>query len=214
MLDLKKADVLGVLDHLAIAARTLEEGCAFVEALLGVPLEPGGQHPLMGTHNRLLSLGPEAYLEVIAIDPDAPKPPHARWFALDGFAGTPALRAWVVQVDDLATALIRAPQGTGPATDLARGDLRWRMAIPVDGQLPFKGLSPALISWIGAAHPAQRLPDRGVRLQSLTLSHPDPDAVRAAIRPLCGDARVHVATGPNARMSARFDTPNGPRTMP
>ena len=35
------------------------------------PLESGGRHPHMGTHNRLLSLGPDLYLEVIAVDPDA-----------------------------------------------------------------------------------------------------------------------------------------------
>jgi hypothetical protein len=60
-----------VLDHLVVAARTLEEGAAWVTGRLGVSMAPGGKHALMGTHNRLLSLGARAYLEVIAIDPDA-----------------------------------------------------------------------------------------------------------------------------------------------
>jgi hypothetical protein len=64
-------------DHLAIGAETLDEGVEAVEAALGVPLAPGGGHPAMGTHNRLLSLGPGEYLEVIAIDPDAPARPAA-----------------------------------------------------------------------------------------------------------------------------------------
>ena len=44
------------LDHLVVAARTLEEGAAWVEAKLGVPMAGGGKHDLMGTHNRLLRL--------------------------------------------------------------------------------------------------------------------------------------------------------------
>ena len=62
------------LDHLVVAARDLDEGTAFVQDLLGVPLEPGGKHDAMGTHNRLLNLGGGVYLEIITIDPDAPAP--------------------------------------------------------------------------------------------------------------------------------------------
>ncbi|MFT7058852.1 MAG: hypothetical protein ACJASV_001357, partial [Pseudorhodobacter sp.] len=74
------------LDHIAVAANTLAEGTAWVEAQLGVTLAPGGQHPLMATHNRLLGLADD-YLEVITINPDAPAPPHPRWFDLDRFSG-------------------------------------------------------------------------------------------------------------------------------
>ncbi|MEL6648491.1 MAG: VOC family protein, partial [Pseudomonadota bacterium] len=42
------------LDHLAIAAETLEDGREAVEAALGVSLQPGGQHAHFGTHNLLL----------------------------------------------------------------------------------------------------------------------------------------------------------------
>ena len=57
-----------VLDHIAVAATDLAAGAQAVEAKLGLTLQHGGQHPHMGTHNRLMSLGPD-YLEVIAIDP-------------------------------------------------------------------------------------------------------------------------------------------------
>ena len=55
-------------DHIAVSARTLQEGVDWVEQALGVTMAGGGQHPLMATHNRLLGLG-DLYLEVIAIDP-------------------------------------------------------------------------------------------------------------------------------------------------
>ena len=37
----------------------------------------------MGTHNRLLGLGTNVYLEVIAIDTEAAPPARPRWFSLD-----------------------------------------------------------------------------------------------------------------------------------
>ena len=45
------------LDHLTVAALTLEEGVAHVQRALGVVMPRGGSHPLMGTHNHLMQLG-------------------------------------------------------------------------------------------------------------------------------------------------------------
>ena len=60
------------IDHLTITAPSLERGAAFVAEALGVALQPGGEHPRMGTHNQLLRLGDDCYLEVIAANPVAP----------------------------------------------------------------------------------------------------------------------------------------------
>ena len=90
------------LDHLAIVAPDLDTGCAFVTRALGVDLQPGGAHPRMGTHNRLLRLGPDIYLEVIAIDPSAQRPDRPRWFGMDDldFDAPPRLATWVARTDD------------------------------------------------------------------------------------------------------------------
>ncbi|MBC7940386.1 MAG: VOC family protein, partial [Chitinophagaceae bacterium] len=77
-----------LVDHLVVAATSLDQGVAWCEATLGVTPGPGGKHALMGTHNRLLKIStetfPNCFLEIIAIDPDAPPPGRARWFGLDG----------------------------------------------------------------------------------------------------------------------------------
>ena len=199
---------LAVFDHLAIAARSLDEVGA-VEAALGVPLEAGGKHAAMGTHNRLLSLGAGEYLEVIAIDPEAPAPGRPRWFALDSFDGPPAPRAWIARCADLGVALAAAPEGIGQAMDFQRGDLRWRMAVPGDGMRPFGGVFPALIGWGDTPHPSGRLIDRGVRLAGIEVGHPEPEALRAALGAVIGDSRVSVVAA--ARPGLRFvlDTPRG-----
>lgn len=198
------------LDHLALSCATLGEGAEAVADALGVPLEPGGQHPLMGTHNRLLSLGPDEYLEVIAINPEAPSPGRPRWFRLDGFRGAPRLTNWVARVVDLDAALAEAAPGTGRATDLARGDFRWRMAVPDDGCLPFDDAHPALIEWQGGLKPQDRLPDTGCRLERLEIAHPDAIGLRQAVRLV--DRRIVFVPGPKA-LRATISTPRGTRTL-
>lgn len=197
------------LDHIAIAATDVPAGAQAVAAALGVALEPGGRHAAMGTWNRLLGLGPGEYLEVIGPDPEAPHPGRPRWFALDSFAGPPAARAWVVRVPDLGAALARAPLGAGVATDFARDTLRWRMAVPDGGVLPWDGLFPALIEWTEGAHPATRLPDRWVRLAAVELVHPDAAGLAAALAPLIHDARVTVGVGRSPTLRVGLDTPRG-----
>lgn len=198
------------LDHLAVTCGDLTEGVAAVEAALGVRLAPGGRHDHMGTHNRLLSLGPGLYLEVIAPDPEAPRPAWPRWFDLDRHGGPPRLTHWIARVGDLDAALATAPEGAGAATDLARGGFRWRMAVPPTGRLPFDDTFPALIEWRAGGHPADRLPDTGCRLTRLTVRHPDPAALAAATG--LADPRVTFAEGPPGLL-AEIATPMGPRLL-
>lgn len=200
------------LDHLAVAAGDLAQGLAAVEAALGVALDPGGQHPLMGTHNRLLGMG-DVYLEVIAVDPAAPAPGRPRWFDLDRFRGPPRLTHWIAACDDLSAEIAAGPPGLGAPLALARGDLRWQMAVPEDGRLPFDGAFPALIRWQGTAHPAARLPDRGVRLERLEIAHPDADALAAALAGRTRDPRVVIVPGPEKALRATVTTPGGRRVI-
>lgn len=202
------------LDHVVVAARSLEEGATYVEAVLGVELSPGGRHPHMGTHNLLLSLGGEEYLEVIAVDPEAEEPPYPRWFDLDRFGGPPRMTNWVCRTDDLDAALDTAPPGTGDPFEFTRGDFAWAMAVPDDGALPFDAAMPALIEWDrGSPHPARRLPDHGVRLNRLDVFHPQADRLTEAFPALRALGHVSVRRGPEKRLIATISTPEGIRVL-
>ena len=211
------------LDHLVVAAATLDEGVAWCEATLGLTPGPGGQHPLMGTHNRLFSITspdfPQAYFEIIAIDPAAPAPARRRWFDLDNSALQARLRLegpqlvhWVARVDD-APAAVAALQGQGidrgevltATRPTPQGLLQWQITVRPDGQRLWDGLLPTLIQW-GAVHPAAAMPDSGVALVSFELQHPQAELLAAALQSM--GLTTAVRTGP-AQLRARLLTPRG-----
>ena len=196
-----------VLDHLAVAATTLEEGTAWVEDRLGVQLQQGGKHARYGTHNTLLGLADGIYLEVIAVDPDAVPEAEHRWFGLDNFSGPPRLANWICQTNVFA----QAPAVAGPAVPLTRGDLAWQITVPFDGSLPMGGGFPTLIKWgAGVAHPSSRLADVGCKLRHLDVTHPRADEIAQIIE--IADSRVTLHKGA-FDLTATFQTPHGPRTL-
>lgn len=194
-------------DHIAIAAETLAEGRAFTERVLGVDLIPGGSHAVFATHNALLGLG-DLYLEVIAPQPGR-QPDRPRWFGLDAVTGPPRLANWICRVPDLTAALAGAPPEAGAAVDMARGDLRWRIAVPQDGALPFQAGFPTLIEWQAGGHPCDRLPESGCRLVRLEVVHPQAARLAEMLEGHLADPRVMFAEGPAPRLLASIVTPRG-----
>ncbi|WP_299024206.1 VOC family protein [uncultured Sulfitobacter sp.] len=196
-------------DHIAVAGETLAAATAHAEGALGVPLQQGGEHAVFHTHNTLLGLEDGMYLEAIAINPDAPAPTRPRWFDLDNFSGVPRLTNWICRCDDLDATLAGLPDGFGQPFDLQRGDLRWRMAVPASGVLPYDNCAPALIQWIGDAHPAPRMAQKGCRITTLTVQHPKASVLGALLAPLLVDRRVEFKPGDVPQLTAHFTTPEG-----
>lgn len=196
------------IDHLVIAAASLEDGVRWCERTLGITPGPGGSHAQFGTHNRLLRLRsaahPRAYLEIIAIDPLASptRDAHlARWFDLDATVireqlrkEGPQLLHWVASVNDLE-ASVAAWHALGidrgaiieASRPSARGELRWKMTVRDDGQRLFNGALPTLIEW-GVEHPALSMTGPSLDLLSLGLRHPRADQLRLALTAIGLDA--------------------------
>jgi len=226
------------IDHLVILAQTLDQGVAWCEATLGVTPGPGGDHPQFGTHNRLIKIAtpkfPLAYLEIIAINPEAKSPDGTRarrWFDMDdatlqtAVAVAPQLVNFVAQTDELQagrTALKALGIDRGPALQTSRhsrkGLLQWQITVRDDGQRLFDGALPSLIQWGKPAeaeplrlHPRNSLPRSGVALQSVAVSHPTAAKLLAAYEAI-GLAGVTVTDGP-ANISVTLNTPKGPVTL-
>jgi Glyoxalase-like domain len=202
------------LDHLVVAAATLPEGVEHVERMLGVEMSPGGQHVFMGTHNAVLRLGDECYLEVIAIDKSLPAPPRPRWFGLDDpalqdyLAKSPRFIHWVVRTDDIVTAQALAPEILGPIVSASRGTLNWKITIPDSGALPEGGAFPTLIEWPRGDHIAGKMADRGCRLVELIVVHPEADKFREGLH-LPAKSVVRFEQGKTTELSATIMTTCG-----
>jgi hypothetical protein len=190
------------LDHLVIAAPSLEIGATWFERQTGVKAQAGGKHALMGTHNLLARLGTDTYLEIISVDPDAPKPPRARWFELDTPILEPRLIHWVARCENLDQ--IKDPDGI--ITAVTRGAYSWRITIPDDGHLPADGLVPTLIQW-HSQNPCSSLESCGLELLKLEGYHPNPEFVKAKLQALNLELPIQFAQ--TARLCATLATPLG-----
>ena len=168
----------------------------------------------MGTHNLLLALGVDVYLEVIAADPEAASVARSRWFALDRVApGSPArLAAWVASTDDIARTAV--PE-LGPIESMRRDDRTWEMTVTPDGSVPLGGAAPLLIQRSTPVSPAAALPPSRLRLQRLRIRHPAPDEVLAVFARigLASHPAVTVARGSECSLVAEIRTPSGLREL-
>jgi hypothetical protein len=211
------------IDHLVVAADSLEQGAAWCEATFGVQPSGGGKHAFMGTHNRVVDIStvpfPQCYLEIIAIDPEAPAPPRPRWFGLD----QPALREAVRELPRLVHAVARtgmmemlrqslANWALDPGVALAaerdtpHGLLKWRITVRDDGRTECAGALPTLIEWTGS-HPCAHLPQTPLALQELVLRGVPQEALDVLKLPEVTAAPVEPARP--APLSAKLNSPRG-----
>lgn len=204
------------IDHLVYATTDLNRGVKEIEKLLGVRATPGGQHPGRGTRNALVALGPTAYLEIIAPDPEQPPPEEPRPFGLDGLKES-RLVAWFVKSRDLERLRTEAAHKGVALGEVMSGSRRrpdgvqllWKFTDPrapvADGIVPF------FIDWGDSPHPAHTAA-KGAALVGLRAEHPDVRRVRGMLRHLGLDlpvrrgaspALIAVIEGPRGRVELR-----------
>jgi hypothetical protein len=204
-------ELLARVDHLVYATTDLNRGVEEIEKLLGVRATPGGQHPGRGTRNALISLGPTAYLEIIAPDPEQPNPKTPRPFGIDGLKES-RLVAWAARGVDLERLRNEATRKGAPLGEVMSGSRRrpdgvllsWRYTDPrtvlADGLVPF------FIDWGQSPHPA-RTAAQGASLITLRAEHPDAQRVQRLLQELGLDLPVRSGAAP--ALVALIDSPRG-----
>ncbi|HET8985472.1 MAG TPA: VOC family protein [Trueperaceae bacterium] len=225
------------LDHLLYVGPDLARLVRDLTDLSGLTASVGGKHPGQGTHNALLGLGPDSYLELMAPDPEQSAAPGASapgaappgtFLRSIAYAATPQVFTWCAKARDAgATASAARALGLevtvygGSRVTPAGATLRWDLII-VDGH-GLGGVVPFLIDWHDSPHPARALHERaaganGLRLDRLELRHPDPAAVTNLLRGLstAGGApanrplEVAVRHAPQPGIVAKLTGPAGP----
>jgi hypothetical protein len=210
------------LDHIVVAAESLPQGADYLRGLLGVEVPAGGAHQTMGTHNLLMQLGGDSYLEVIAIDPAGAIPQRPRWFDLDqglmraSLDERPRLITWVMNTPDIHALAANAGSDIGTPTALSRDGLEWEIALTDDGRLLADGMLPYCIQWHSSPHPSRTMSDLGCRLQKLIIHHNRPDWLAERLESLGATHLVEIEEIPDSespRLSAIIETPKGPVTL-
>ena len=197
-------------------APTLIEGVSHVESCLDLDAPFGTRHDYMGTHNHRLQLGNSVYLEIVAPDPEGAKPDRPRWFGLDNHKTVRSdwnegrrFRGWVASTVDIAFEIAAHRDVFGERVALPPASPTFDFSIPADGSLPLDGAAPSLIDHRGDPTSMADIPDLGARLRSVTLEHPDPDAIAALYRGLSINRPPKIMPGPKIRFSAQIETPTG-----
>ena len=164
------------VDHLVYCVPHLPEGIARLETLLGVKAVIGGVHKTKGTHNALISLGHQCYLEVLAIDPSS-QVEGPRWMGID-YISKPKLTRWAVQSESIQQDANIFQSYNANLSQVSQGQrqtpdgqlLKWAMTLP--SAHPEIELMPFLIDWSESQHhPADNLPKQ-CSLANLILSGP------------------------------------------
>ena len=208
------------LDHISVIAPSLAEGVAHVRACLDIDVPFGRQHQDMGTHNHLLRLGDSVYLEIIAANPEAPRPMHPRWFGLDDQKAIRAawdngfrLRGWVARTTDIDCVLSKHEGILGKKTQLAGGGSFFFISIPDDGSLPLGGAAPSVIDRGSRPPSVASMADLGAKLRTVVIEHPNPDQVAELYGRLCIDTPPEVRQGEHLRYRAMIHTQAGLREL-
>lgn len=199
------------LDHLVIVAPTLEVGGDYIEQTLGIRPWYGGKHRELGTHNLLLRIGDDVFLEVIALDPESTHQ-GPRVFGIesiqrveaDWYAGR-RLRTWVCRTEHLEPVVAKHSYLVGQIKAVTRGERHWQMAIPVDGSLPLAGLLPTPVQYEPQMIPARRMPENGLRFKQLIVRHLEPENLSEAYRSMNVQGDVVVEKGDMIRIKALIE---------
>ena len=203
-----------MLDHIVYAVPDLAKSIAELEHRLGVRPTPGGKHPGIGTHNALLSLSEETYVEVIGPDPGQPSPAGPRPFGIDTLTA-PRLAGWVVKAHDLDRQVESARThgyDFGPVMSMSRElpdgtRVYWRLTFPAQVG---DGLVPALIDWGASLHPA-KTSARGCTLREWYGEHPRPETVRPILEAI--GIILDIRQGSAPALVAILDTSMGLVTL-
>ena len=205
------AELPSRIDHLVYACADLQRGIAEIEQMLGVRAAFGGRHPMWGTHNALIALGPRTYLELIAPDVERAPAAEARPFGLDRVARS-HLIAWAAN-----SAALDAQRGEAARRGVHLGEVQsGRRRRPDNVMLGWRltdlrcvmgdGLVPFLIDWGTSPHPASAAP-QGATLVGLRAEHPEPERIRKMMSVL--ELDLQVDRGQRQALIATIRCPKG-----
>lgn len=199
------------IDHIVMSFLNLEKACTKFESLTGITPTIGGQHLTKGTHNALVNIGDQIYLELIAPDPKNEQIKSPTWMAVSKIE-QPRITRWAIKSSDInKDALVlnnfnkqygKIESGSRQKTDGSM--LRWQLSDP-GNDIPID-IAPFLLDWQDSIHPTQDLKET-CSLESIMIIHESPQIYQPLFRSLGIDFQIKKGDYPAIKIALK--TPKG-----
>jgi hypothetical protein len=197
------------IDHIILGINNLDNGIAQFKELTGIEPVFGGIHPYSFTHNALVALDDETYIEIMAPRPDAENIPE-HFLRLENL--TPI--DWAVRTRNTeqtkeklkAAGFITSENKDGSRAKSDGTILSWT-TFGIEKQKDF----PFFIEWgAGTVHPSASSP-AGCSLKSFHIKTPDVEAMSSLNSML--QLGATVSTGNKTQLQVTLETPKGTVTF-
>jgi len=206
-----KPSPLTILDHIVYCCKDLQAGMRLIHDLTGVRPIYGGRHLTKGTHNALIKIGAQSYLEILAPDPENKDVDPLRWMGID-LIEEPVITRWAINSDNISLQAktlqdYRPDYGSVQEGSRALSDgstLRWALTDPL-GQ-PAVEVVPFLLDWKDSIHPTVHL-NQECTIIDISLYHPDPSKISPILSQL--DLDMTIQKGTTESISITLETPKG-----
>jgi len=199
------------IDHIAYAVPKLNEGISYLKKVLGCEINMGGRHLTKGTHNALVNLGNDIYLEIISTDPNNQEIAAPRWMGVD-LIEQPMATRWALKTNDLNSdlqalkkynaALAVSFEGSRKKQDGSM--LNWQMALPLPD--PAVEIAPFFVDWKDSAHPTYSL-EQACELLAIKFYHPNPTELQQLFKNL--NLEYDVMKSESAKIELDIKGPSG-----
>ena len=195
------------LDHILYGVPNLEKGIEEFEAMSGVRPAYGGKHEKLGTHNALVALGKDHYLELIAPDPTQSIPFKDIIFNI-GKIKTSRILTWALRssnLNQLGEHIQISKIVSGERTQEDGTLLKWE-TVGITEPSDNSGIVPFVICWFSQPHPAETSPG-GCSLIEFAAEHPNPEKFELLFSNLKFQFKISKSQTPKIR--AKLETPKG-----
>jgi hypothetical protein len=198
-------------DHVMYVVQDLDGAARRIRFEYGLDSYPGGEHAGIGTHNRIIPIGPGQYVELMAVADEAValRNPAGRRIAEWAREGE-GLRAWCLATDEIEAVGERLSVDPMPWTRVLPdgAEVSWRLAgvehAMSDPSIPF------FIQWDSAdMHPSSVAVDHTVEVLGVSWLEVGGDADRIARWTRDADLPLRVVDADEGARALGIATPDG-----
>lgn len=199
------------IDHIVYAVANLELSIEKFKKATGLEVYAGGEHPDWGTHNAIVRIGEQTYLEFLAKKKTGQPVHNQTWMGLDFLDGDKITR-WALASKDVEQDVKYLQKYKQELATIVIGSraidehkmLNWLMTTV----LPSPEVEPApfLIDWKKSEHPTSAIP-QNCSIKSFIIEHAESEVLKKLLEKL--QCPIEIYPSHTTQLKLVLDTPKG-----